>query len=329
MNTGILLSRVADSIYWMSRYMERVENTVRLMEVNWNLMLDLPQVQTNEWESLLHVSGDFDLFKSAYDEINAENVMRFMTFDLLNPNSMYACLTAARENSRAVRDVITPDMWVLINSMYLMVKSYDSNARGFYTNPFDFYREIQENVLHFYGVEHASTFRGQAWNFNQLGRMLERADKTTRILDVRYFLLLPSLREVGTALEDLQWSAMLRSVSSLEPFVKKYGPVSARGIIEYLLLDPQNPRSLRYCLQHADQSLRNINGTPFGTYSNDAERRLGQLCADLNYLTVDEIIRIGLHECLDDLQIRMNRVHTAISETYFNPDVQTQNQGGL
>jgi uncharacterized alpha-E superfamily protein len=328
MKTGILLSRVADSIYWMSRYMERVENTVRLMEVNWNLMLDLPQVQTNEWESLLHVSGDFDLFKSAYNDINAENVMRFMTFDLLNPNSMYACLTAARENSRAVRDVITPDMWELINSMYLMVKSYDSNARGFYTNPFDFYREIQANVLHFYGVEHASTFRGQAWNFNQLGRMLERADKTTRILDVRYFLLLPSLREVGTALEDLQWSAMLRSVSSLEPFVKKYGPVSARGIIEYLLLDPQNPRSLSYCLHHADQSLRNINGTPQGTYSNDAERRLGQLCADLNYLTVDEIIRIGLHECLDDLQIRMNRVHTAISETYFNPDLQSQQQGG-
>lgn len=320
MNSGTLLSRVADSIYWMSRYMERVENTVRLMEVNWNLMLDLPQVKTNEWESLLHVSGDYDLFKSAYDEISAENVMRFMTFDLLNPNSMYACLTASRENARAVRDVVTPEMWELINSMYLMVKSYDSNARGFYRNPFEFYREIQANVLHYYGVEHATSFRGQSWHFNQLGRMLERADKTSRILDVRYFLLLPSLREVGTALEDLQWAAMLRSVSSLEPFVKKYGPVSARGIIEYLLLDLQNPRSLRHCLLCADQALRDINGTVSGTYSNDAERQLGQLCADLNYLTVDEIIRQGLHECLDDLQIRMNRVHAALSETYFNPD---------
>lgn len=322
MSDGTLLSRVADSIYWMSRYMERVENTVRLMEVNWNLMLDLPQVKTNEWESLLHVSGDFDLFKTSYKEVAAENVMRFMTFDLLNPNSMYACLTAARENARAVRDVVTPEMWELINSMYLMVKSYDSNARGFYRNPFDFYREIQQNVLHYYGVEHATAFRGQTWHFNQLGRMLERADKTSRILDVRYFLLLPSLREVGTALEDLQWAAMLRSVSSLEPFVKKYGPVSARGIIEYLLLDPLNPRSVRHCLQYADKALRDINGTPMGTYGNDAERRLGQLCADLNYLTVDEIIRQGLHECLDDLQIRMNRVHVAISETYFNPDAQ-------
>ncbi|MCC5849550.1 MAG: alpha-E domain-containing protein [Verrucomicrobia bacterium] len=320
MSDGTLLSRVAESIYWMSRYMERVENTVRLMDVNWHLMLDLPQVQTNEWESLLHVSGDFDLFKSAYEEVNAENVMRFMTFDLLNPNSMYACLTAARENARAVRDVVTPEMWELINSMYLMVKAYDSNARGFYRNPFEFYREIQDNVLHFYGVQHATTFRGQAWHFNQLGRMLERADKTSRILDVRYFLLLPSLREVGTALEDLQWAAMLRSVSSLEPFVKKYGPVHARGIIEYLLLDLQNPRSLRHCLKISDHSLRDISGTASGNHHNDAERRLGQLCADLNYLTVDEIIRQGLHECLDDLQIRMNQVHTAISEAYFNPD---------
>jgi len=320
MSSGTLLSRVAESIYWMSRYMERVENTVRLMDVNWNLMLDLPQVKTNEWESLLHVSGDYDLFKSAYKEVNAENVMRFMTFDLLNPNSMYACLTASRENARAVRDVVTPEMWELINSMYLMVKSYDSNARGFYRNPFEFYREIQDNVLHYYGVEHATAFRGQPWHFNQLGRMLERADKTSRILDVRYFLLLPSLREVGTALEDLQWGAMLRSVSSLEPFVKKYGPVSARGIIEYLLLDLQNPRSLRHCLLCADQALRDISGTAPGTHHNDAERQLGQLCADLNYLTVDEIIRQGLHECLDDLQIRMNRVHGAVSETYFNPD---------
>ena len=320
MSNGTLLSRVAESIYWMSRYMERVENTVRLIDVNWHLMLDLPHVQTNEWESLLHVSGDYDLFRSAYDEVNAENVMRFMTFDLLNPNSMNSCLTASRENARAVRDVVTPELWELINSMYLMVKAYDSNARGFYRNPFEFYREIQDNVLHFYGVQHATAFRGQAWHFNHLGRMLERADKTSRILDVRYFLLLPSLREVGTALEDLQWAAMLRSVSSLEPFVQKYGPVNARGIIAYLLLDMQNPRSMRHCLKIADHALRDINGTPTGSYRNDAERMLGQLCADLTYLTVDDIIRQGLHECLDDMQIRMNQVHTAISETYFNPD---------
>ncbi|MGA0333065.1 MAG: alpha-E domain-containing protein [Kiritimatiellia bacterium] len=323
MKDNLLLSRVAESIYWMSRYVERVENTVRLMNVNWHLMLDLPHLQSNEWESLLYVSGDYDLFKESYDEITAQKVMQFMTFDTLNPNSMLSCLTAARENARSIRDVVTPEMWEQLNSLYLMVKAYDSGARGFYANPHEFYQEIQMAIFQFYGQLHASMFRAQSWSFFHMGNYLERADKTSRILDVRYFLLLPSLQEVGTALDDLQWSALLRSVSSMEPFVKKYGPVEARAIIEYLLLDPQNPRSLRFCIQRADQSLRELSATPVGFYTNDAERRSGQLLSELSYLTVDDIVRMGLHECLDDLQLKMNQLHSAISERYFNPDALT------
>jgi uncharacterized alpha-E superfamily protein len=320
MKSNVLLSRVAESVYWMSRYVERVENTVRLMNVNWHLMLDLPQLQTNEWESLLHVSGDFDLFKSAYSEVDSRNVMQFMTFDGMNPNSMRSCLTAARENARSIRDVVTPEMWEQLNTLYLMVKAYDSTNSGFYRNPHEFYQEIQTGILNFYGMVSANMFRGQSWAFFHLGNLLERADKTTRILDVRYFLLLPSLQEVGTALDDLQWAALLRSVSSMEPFAKKYGPVEAKAIIEYLLLDVQNPRSLRYCIQQSDQALREMSATPVGMYSNDAERRSGQLLSELSYLTVEEVVRKGLHECLDDLQIRMNQLHVSISERYFNPD---------
>jgi len=320
MKNSVLLSRVADSVYWMSRYVERVENTVRLMNVNWHLMLDLPQVQTNEWESLLHVSSDYDLFRASYATADARNVMRFMTFDSLNPNSMLSCLTAARENARSVRDVVTPEMWEQLNTLYLMVKAYDSAAAGFYENPHDFYQELQAGIFNFYGMVGANMFRAQSWAFFQLGNMLERADKATRILDVRYFLLLPSVEEVGTALDDLQWAALLRSVSSMEPFAKNYGPVSSDGIIEYLLLDARNPRSLRHCLNQADIALREINGTPAGMYTNDAERRSGQLLAELNYLTVEEIVRKGLHESLDDFQVRLNQLHVAVSERYFNPD---------
>ncbi len=320
MSSGLMLSRVADSIYWMFRYLERVENTVRLMDVNWHLMLDMPQVKTNEWETLLHVSGDFALFEEHYSEITPENVMRFMTFDRLNPNSMISCLTAARENARGARDVVTPDLWELINGIYLMVREYDCEDRGFYKNPYDLYHEVQSAVLHTFGQAHATMFRGQSWQFLRIGTLLERADKTTRILDVRYFLLLPSLREVGTALEDLQWAALLRSVSNIEPFIKHYGPVHAKGIIEYLLLDSRNPRSVRGCLQQADEALRGIHGTSPGYFSNDAERLSGQLCADLSYLTVDEVVRRGLHEYLDELQYRMNQVHQAIEAHYFSPD---------
>jgi uncharacterized alpha-E superfamily protein len=317
---GLLLSRVAESVYWMSRYLERVENTVRLMDVNWHLMLDLPHVQTNEWESLLHVSGDYDLYMETHEKPNARDVMQFMTFDPLNPNSMFSCLTASRENARSVRDVVTPDLWEILNGIYLMVKSYDSDASGFFQNPFEFYRDIQNGILTFYGVAAATMFRGQNWSFYRLGNLLERADKTTRILDVRYYLLLPSLKEVGTALDDLQWSALLRSVSSMETFARKYGPIETRAIIKYLLLDAQNPRSVLHCVREADAALRDINHTPPGMYTNDAERRSGQLYSDLSYLTVEEIVRKGLHESLDDLQIRMNQLHASISDRYFNPD---------
>lgn len=324
MKDNLLLSRVAESIYWMSRYVERVESTVRLMNVNWHLMLDLPQLQSNEWESLLYVSGDYDLFKESYDEVSAQNVMQFMTFDTLNPNSMLSCLTAARENARSIRDVVTPEMWEQLNTLYLMVKSYDSGARGFYANPHEFYQEIQSGIFQFYGQLNASMFRAQSFSFFNLGNFLERADKTSRILDVRYFLLLPSLQEVGTALDDLQWSALLRSASSVEPFAKKYGPVEARAIIKYLLLDSQNPRSLRFCIQKSDEALRELSSTPVGFYNNDAERRSGQLLAELSYLNVEDIVRRGLHECLDDLQLKMNQLHSAISERYFNPDALTE-----
>jgi len=320
MSKNVLLSRVAESIYWMARYVERVENTVRLMNVNWHLMLDLPQIQTNEWESLLHVSGDFEEFKETYDEVNADNVMRFMTFDLSNPNSMYSCLLAARENARSVRDVVTSDMWETLNAIYLTVKAYDSDGSDFYANPHNFYQEIQCEISNFYGITGANMYRGQSWSFFNIGVMLERADKTTRILDVRYFLLLPSLRAVGTALDDLQWSALLRSVSSIEPFAKIYGPVEAKAIIEYLLLDIQNPRSLLHCIDVADREIRDLNGTPLGMYTNDAERRSGQLLSELRYLSVEEVIRKGLHESLDDLQISMNQLHASLSERYFNPD---------
>jgi uncharacterized alpha-E superfamily protein len=320
MSSNVLLSRVAESIYWMARYVERVENTVRLMNVNWHLMLDLPQIQTNEWESLLHVSGDFDEFKEQYDEVSADNVMRFMTFDLNNPNSMYSCLTAARENARSVRDVVTSEMWETLNTIYLMVKSYDSDASDFYANPHEFYQEIQHEISTFYGIAGATMYRGQSWSFFNIGIMLERADKTTRILDVRYFLLLPSLRAVGTALDDLQWAALLRSVSSVESFAKIYGPVESSAIIDYLLLDNLNPRSLLHCIDVADREIRGLHGTPQGMYTNDAERRSGQLISELRYLSVHEIIRKGLHESLDDLQIAMNQLHVAISERYFNPD---------
>jgi len=150
-----------------------------------------------------------------------------------------------------------------------------------------------------------------------MGRMLERADKTSRILDVKYFILLRSAQDVGTPFDDIQWAAVLRSASAFEMYRKKHGRISPRGVVEFLLLDRDFPRAIHFSLLAARDSLHKISGTPHGMFRHPAEKLLGQLCSDLSYASVDEIVNAGLHEYLDDLQTRMNQVSGGIFETFF------------
>jgi uncharacterized alpha-E superfamily protein len=159
---------------------------------------------------------------------------------------------------------------------------------------------------------------GEAWHFGpMLGRMLERADKTSRILDVKYFILLRSAEDVGTPFDDIQWAAVLRSASAFEMYRKRHGRISPRGVVEFLLLDREFPRAIQFSLLAARASLHAISGTPIGTFRSPPEKLLGQLCSDLSYTSVDDIINSGLHEYLDELQTKMNQVGTGIHETFF------------
>jgi uncharacterized alpha-E superfamily protein len=158
----------------------------------------------------------------------------------------------------------------------------------------------------------------EGWHFGQIGRHLERADKTARILDVKYFILLPSVRYVGSMLDDIQWMALLKSASAYEMYRKRGGHrLSPNAIAEFLILDAEFPRSIRFCVSRVERSLHEIMGTPIGTWCTPVERTMGRLRTDLDYLTIDDIIETGLHETLDDLQLRMNSVGSAISETFF------------
>jgi len=150
-----------------------------------------------------------------------------------------------------------------------------------------------------------------------MGQMLERADKTSRILDVKYFILLRSVQDVGTPFDDVQWAAVLRSASAFEMYRKRHGRMSPKGVVQFLLLDREFPRAVNFCLLAACDSLHAISGTPAGTYRSAPEKLLGQLCSDLSFTSVDEIIGGGLHEYLDDLQTRMNQVGAGIFETFF------------
>jgi uncharacterized alpha-E superfamily protein len=309
-----MLARVADSIYWMSRYVERAENVARFIEVNLNLMLDLPLGSEQQWKPLVDTTGDAAEFAKRYGTASQRNVIQFLTFDQENANSIRSCLRAARENARSVREIISSEMWEQVNQFYLMVNSADTGSG---TDPQDLFASVRMAGHLFAGVTDATMTHNESWNFCRLGRMLERADKTSRILDVKYFLLLPTAADVGTTSDDIQWAAVLRSASAFEMYRKTHGRIAPDRIVEFLLLEKEFPRAIQYCLVRARQSVHAISGTPAGVFRHPVERLFGELCSELAYARIEAIISAGLHEYLDRLQTKMNQVGNGISETFF------------
>lgn len=310
-----MLSRVAESVYWMARYVERAENLARFIDVTQTLILDQPQEAPEQWEPLVRTTGDEEYFAEHYGEPTEDNVVRFLTFDREYGNSIIASLSAARENARTVREAISSEAWEQLNDFYHFVQDAASSCNG---QPHsDFFEEVKQHSHQFNGIVDATLTRGEGWQFANLGRLLERADKTTRILDVKYFTLLPRVQDVGTTLDDLQWSAVLRSVSAFEAFRKRYQTITVHRVVEFLILEPSFPRTVSFCVRGANDSLHQITGSAPGTYQNDPERLLGQLHSELVYADVDTIINQGLHELIDRLQVRLNETGEAIHETFF------------
>src|ERR1017187_3014573 len=256
-----MLSRVADSIYWMSRYIERAENVARFIDVNLNLMLDLPAGSTQQWWPLVDTTGDHEEFTRRYGAATQQSVMQFLTFDADNPNSILSCLRAARENARSVREIISSEMWEQLNKFYLMVTSAVASPEVL-EDPHEFFNGVRMSSHLFAGVAEATMTHGEAWHFSRLGRMLERADKTSRILDVKYFILLPTIADVGTTVDDLQWAAVLRSASAFEMYRKTHGRIGPRRVVEFLLLNAEFPRAIHHCLIASRESVHAISGTP-------------------------------------------------------------------
>ena len=312
-----MLSRAANSIYWMARYIERAENTARFIDVNLHLMLDSPVESKGQWEPLVIVSGDHEGFKEKYGDATRDNVINFLTFDRDNPNSIISSVIYARENARTVREVISSQMWEQINKFYLMLLEAEKSGVAVDT-PYDFYNRIKLESHLFIGITDTTMSHGEAWHFDRLGRLLERADKTSRILDVKYYMLLPRVEDVGTPIDNIGWAALLNSASAFEMYRKKYRKITPTDVALFLVLDLKFPRSIRYCLLKAQVSLHEITGTVIGTFTNKAERRLGRLRSDLDYANIDEIISVGLHEFLDGFQNKLNGVGDAIFDTFFS-----------
>ncbi|GAB3943341.1 alpha-E domain-containing protein [Spirosoma harenae] len=314
-----MLSRVANSVYWMHRYIERAENYARFMSVNFNLALDLPPNVDQQWEPLLTATADLELFKKYYQEPTRENVIHFMTFDKRNPNSIVSCLSDARENARTIREIISKEMWEHLNTFYLMIRDTSPKQQWEETQTQSFFTEIRNSIQLFYGIIDATITRNEAWHFGRLGRFLERADKTSRFLDVKYFTLLPEVELVGSTIDLMIWSAVLKSVSAYNMHRQQYRALTPTSIVEFLILDKMFPRAVAHCIRQAELSLYEISGNNITQgFGNSAERMLSKLRTDIEFTETADIFRTGLHQYLDNFQTRTNEVGVAVFQTYFD-----------
>ncbi len=204
----------------------------------------------------------------------------------------------------------------MINRLYLEVAGMGTSFKAF-KNPHKFYSDIKMTSHLIMGIAYTTMSRGEGWHFAQLGRFLERADKTSRILDVKYFIILPQLDYVGSSMDNVQWSALLKSTSSFEMYRKRFNLISPENIVDFLVFDREFPRSILFSVNHAEQALFNIMGGPTRSSNNELERQFGKLTGKLNYSNVSEAMSIGLHGFLDGIQSDLNHLDEAIHENFF------------
>lgn len=309
----------------MSRYLERAENVAQFVDANELLMLDLPAGMPRQWWPLVEVTGDAEAFQKRYPSITEDDVFQFLAFDPENPNSILSALRAARENARSIRETISSAMWQEINEAYLFV---ESQAADLTASKHDFLRQVVRASYAIEGATSTTLSRAKAWHFGRTGRLLERADQTTRIVDIRYFMLLPAPEEGGSPADDLHWTSVLHSVSAFEMYRQRHGVVHRTRAADFLLLDPEFPRSVRTCLRQADESLHALTGTAPGRFRNGAERRLGRLAAELAYTSIDEVLGRGLHDFCDSVQSELIAVGAAMQDLFFAPQWGNSRGGG-
>ena len=312
----MMLSRVADHQYWMSRQMERAENLARLVRVSEEMLLDdetLGRGSAHEyWTPVLAATAMEGAFRSLYPNPQMGDVARFLTLDLRNPDSILSCIRQARENARSVRDKISDEMWSEINALNLFVTSPEG-LQLLERFPQAYYEKIISSSMLFDGITDATLTRDEGWNFLQLGRFLERADKTSRFVDIKT----QTPEGLDPTAEVLQWGTILRACSAHAPYRKSNGTeVSLERVLDLLVFSTDFPRSVRFSVRMVDEMLHNISGHPTGQYSNECEKLAGALLAQLNFSGTTDVLSKGVHAYIDELQVSLNNLGQAIFETY-------------
>ena len=325
-----MLSRVAESIYWLNRYIERAENIARFIDVNLHLTVGKNDKLAEQWRPLISTIGDEDEFDERYDGIaSRENVLTFLLFDANYSNSVVSCVKRARENARRIRQALPLVVWEQLNLFYLMV--CNAAEEKDFSRIQDFCEQVRLTSHLLGGAEDATSTKGEAWNFGRLARMTERADKTSRIVDVQYYLLLPDQEGVGSALDVLRWSALLQSTSALMMYRRQYGRIVPSQVADFLILDPYFSRSMYHCVLSAKEALAHVLGdetkqsktalpTRIGKSIDDnlAIQQLSQLEHSMSDTNIESVIATGIHEYIDDFQEQLNSIGNLLQANFFS-----------
>jgi len=310
-----MLSRVADSLYWMSRYLERAEHTARLIDVQLNQMLDQAGGDTNlRWPRLLHSLRT----PLPEGEVDAYSVTQALTFDASSTTSIASCIGAARENARQVREQISSEMWEQLNRLFLQVKG-TSMEKMWFAEPHKFLNSVKEEIYLFQGITDATMSHSEGWHFIRFGRFLERATATAALLDT-YFSVFPTeqTEDENEPPDYLSWIGLLRSCASFEAYCKVYTAViRPANIAEFLLLNAEVPRSIRFACAMMQGALQTIAKVTNTRNSGRVERLTGRLRASLDYSQIEEILSGDMHEYLESIQRQCALIHNGLYQAYI------------
>ena len=308
----MLLSSVAERVYWMSRYIERAENTARIILVNHNLLLDIPRNMEFGWEALISITGDSENFNQRHAEATERNVLRFLVADENNHNCIICSLGMARENLRTTRAIVPREAWEALNDLYAY--SRDNKASGISRRGrFAYMRRVIDHCQMLAGKLSSTMSHDQTYEFIRLGRNMERADMVTRVLGVRVSNLLPSHGDELKPFDDIQWKSVLDSLEGYQMYRRQvHVSVRGRAVLRFLLQDDLFPRTVYYCLGEIEQCLRGLPG------NESALRVLGRAQRLVKEVAVTEILKEGLDPFIDELQKIHTQLNQQLTESYFN-----------
>lgn len=308
-----MLSRVAENIYWLARYLDRAENTARLVNINANLLLDLPPEYRPGWLALIDITGSRDLFDARKMRTEERDIVHFLIADLDSPGSILSSVRAARENARTLRDVLPNEVWEHMNELFMEIKEALPAALSKRTR-FHFLQRIIRGMQTLTGELEGTMSRNDAFTLLMLGRNLERADMTSRIIDVRSAQLFPADAPGFRPFDTIQWLNLLKSLSGYQMYrLSQRTRVRRSAVLEFVLRDRQFPRACLFCLKQAEHFLRALPRS---------EGVLDSVAAACSFLDTAKLATLdppGLHELIDQLQLNIMVVHEGIADAYFPP----------